>query len=284
MVDGVEGHAVAGRSDNAHCVVGHENVGVGRLAAAVDDHVVDSMAEDKERTFGGKHIDRNVGHASQEVSPNAGGVDGYPSPCLGSGAAAVIAQLHAHDAATLHDEARYLVIGQDVGPVAAGVNDVSHGKPERVDGGVGNFHRPDERWVDRRLHASGLLGRNDVGTDTGLAAGGYESGLIGQVVLGQGDEESIGLIDAMAGYAPQNHVLLDTFPGRLRVGHGISGATMEQSMVASRGAVGKVILLYEQHFQTAHGAVAGRSGTGYAASDDDDVIFFLAVCVHLDET
>ena len=48
VVHRLKRHAVARRSDDADRVVRHENIGVGRFAAAVDHHVVDAVAEDEQ--------------------------------------------------------------------------------------------------------------------------------------------------------------------------------------------------------------------------------------------
>ena len=48
---------------------------------------------------------------------------------------------------------------------------------------------------------------------------------------------------------------------------------MQQTVVAARSTIGEVFLLYQQHLQTTHGAVAGRSRSGNTTTYDDDIIF-----------
>ena len=162
------------------------------------------------------------------------------------------------------------------------VEQVAHGEAERVDRGVRDADGADELRIHRRLDATGLLGVDDVGTDAGALAGLYKGLLVLQVVLGQGDEQSVGLLNAVAGNAAQNHVLADALGCALAVGHGIAGAAVHQAVVATRGPRAIVIALDQQHAQAAQRAIPRRSGTRSAATDDDHVIFLVVdvVCYH----
>ena len=47
MVYNVVRDAVTGCSNHANCIVGNENVGIGRLATSVDNHLIDTVSEDE---------------------------------------------------------------------------------------------------------------------------------------------------------------------------------------------------------------------------------------------
>ena len=85
----------------------------------------------------------------------------------------------------------------------------------------------------------------------------------------------------MCGDTAKGHIFLDTFRSRLTVGNGIAGSAVEQSVIAAGGAGGKIEAFHQQHFKTAHGAVAGSTCTGSAGADDNDVVvlrWLYAVC------
>ena len=160
------------------------------------------------------------------------------------------------------------------------VDDVGRSKAEGVYRGVGHAYRTDQIGIDSGLDAACLLRGDDVCADARLAARLYESGLIVEVVLRQCDEETVGLIDAVARYLAQRHVFLNTFLGRLAIRHGIACSAMQQTVVASCGSIGEVILLDEQHAQASHRAVSCCAGSCNAAADDDDIILLFLVSIH----
>ena len=194
----------------------------------------------------------------------------------------LVEQLHALDTLLVDDQAFHLVIVEGLGAVQTGVEQVGNGQAEGVDRSVGNAYGADQVWVDGGLDAACLGRVDDVGADAGSLAGLDKGLLVLQVILGQGDEQAVGLLDAVTGNAPQDHVLADALAGALAVGHGISGTTVHQAVVAARGAGAVVVALHEQHAQTAQGAISRGSGTRGAATNDDHVVFFFInfVCYH----
>ena len=177
------------------------------------------------------------------------------------------------DRILLDDEAGDFGIQQNLGSVQLGVQDVGRAEAERVYAAVGHPDGSDEVGIDRGFQGQGFLGIDDVGPDAGGPARFHELGLVGEVVFGQGDEESVRFVHAVAGDAAQDHVLFNAFGGGFAVGDGVPGAAVQQAVVASCGSIRYVVPLDEEDFQTPHGAVARRSGPGDASSDDDDIKF-----------
>ena len=117
------------------------------------------------------------------------------------------------------------------------------------------------------------------------AAGFDELGLVVQVVLRQGDEETVGLVHAVGRDPAEDHVLADALVRGLLVGHGIAGAGVQEAVVPACRSGGDVVPLDEENLQSAHRTVSRRPGTGDAAADDDDVVLvpfhlmFISLCV-----
>ena len=55
----VEGHLARRGADQRDRIARHQDVGVGRLAAAVEHDVVHPVAEDQQRALGRQHVDRH---------------------------------------------------------------------------------------------------------------------------------------------------------------------------------------------------------------------------------
>ena len=195
----------------------------------------------------------------------------------------LVEQFHALDALLVDDESLDLVVVERLGPVQAGVEQVGHREAEGVDRGVGNAHRADEVRVDGRLDAAGLGGVDDVGTNSSALARLDKGLLVLQVVLGQGDEQAVGLLDTMPGDAAQDHVLADALAGALAVGDGIARAAVHQAVVASCRAGAVVVALDEQHAQAAQRAIPRGASARGATTDDDHVIFLVinVACYHI---
>ena len=271
----VERHAVGGCADNTDRIARNKNVGVGRLAAAVDDDVVDAVTENQQRSLGRKHIYRYPGLERHEVAPDAGGINRHVAAGFESLAGVVVEQFDPLDAVARDDEVGDLVIGQNVGAVAPGVDNVGCGQAEGVDGSVGNGDSPDQVGIDARLDAARLLRVDGTGVDAGRTAALDKFLLIVEVIFGKGYEKTAGVFDTVARYAAQYHVLLDTFTGALLVGDGITRSAVEQAVVSAGGACGEVKPLDQQNLKAAHGAVTGRSGARGAAADDYHIIVFV---------
>ena len=158
--------------------------------------------------------------------------------------------------------------------MSTGVDNIGRGKAEGINRSVGHSDGPGKCRIDGRLYATGFFGRDNIRTDASACAGLYKSFLIAEIILGQCDKETVGLVHTMGGNLAERHVLLDTFRGRLTVGHRIACTAMKQSMIATRSTVGEIVFLHLQHLQASHGAVACRTGSRDATTDDDYIIFF----------
>nr|MDK7876846.1 hypothetical protein [Streptococcus agalactiae] len=66
-------------------------------------------------------------------------------------------------------------------------------------------------------------------------------------------------------------VLTDAFAGGFVVGHRVAGAAVQQSMIPAGRPGGDIMALNEQRSSSAPGAVAGDTGAGCSAADDNDL-------------
>ena len=133
VVDGFHRHTVAGGTNHAHGIVGNQNIGVGWLAAAVNHHVVHSMAENQQRSLGGEHIDFDAGHGSYALPPDAGGIDGDVAAHLGTLASELVQQFHSFHTALIDNQALHLMVSEAVCAVQARIVHVGHRQAEWVD-------------------------------------------------------------------------------------------------------------------------------------------------------
>ena len=183
-------HSCRSGSDDTHGISRDQDVGIGRLPAAVDHHIVDPVGEDEERTLSREHPDIDSGHASEPVSPYSSGIDGHGSIVLRDFARAVVEDLHSPDGIAVLDELRDFGVHQDLGSVELGVQHVGSAEAERVDRPVGHLDGAYERRIDRRFHTDGLLRVDHLGLDAGCQARFHENSLVVQVVLRQRYEKS----------------------------------------------------------------------------------------------
>jgi hypothetical protein len=70
----------------------------------------------------------------------------------------------------------------------------------------------------------------------------------------------------MRGYVPKYTVFLYAFCGRFRIGNGITGSAVQQSVVAAGGSGCKVETFNKQCAEAAECAVACSSGSGSTAA------------------
>ena len=269
----LEGDARGRGADDADGVARDQDVGVGRLAAAVDDHVVDAVREDEQRSLGGKHAHVHAGQPGHAVSPDAAGVHDDRCVEIPFLAGLAVDRVHAGNRIALADESRDFRMEPDLAAVQFGVQHVGRAQAERVDAAVRDADGADQVGVDRGFEAPGQVRVDDLSADARLAAGVNEGLLVSEVVFREGDEQAVRLFDAVRGDLPQDHVLLDALGGGFRVVHGIARTGMQQAVVAARGAGGDVGTLDQQGPQAAHGAIPLRAGSGDAAADDDHVKF-----------
>ena len=267
----VEGHLARRGADQRDRIARHQDVGVGRLAATVEHDVVHPVAEDQQRALGRQHVDRHPRLAGDVVPPDAARVDHHLRAVFGRLARLAVEHLDARDAVLFAQKVEHLVVGQHLGAVRLGIDDVGGRQPERIDRAVGNAHRADHRRIGRRFEPQRLLRIDHVGADPRRAARLDELGLEFQPVFGQAQEQTVGLLDAMAGDPAQDHVLLDALLGRLAVRHGIACAAVQQTVITARRTRGDVAAFEQQRTDTAQGAVAGHTRTRSAAADNNHI-------------
>ena len=244
----VEGNAVTRRTDDADGIVGDEDIAIGRFAATVDDHVIHTVAEDQQRALGGEHVDLHAGELGNGLPPDASGIDDEAAVNFMLLTIMVIAQTYALDAAILGDEADHFLVGEDLGPMALGINDVGRGKAERIYGRIRNTDGTDEVGIDSWLNMTGFVGRENLRTDARFPAGFHKGLLIVETVFGECDEEAVGGVYAMAGDMAQDLILTDTLACAFLIGDSIARTTMEKTVVTAGSSIGEVPFLYEQHF------------------------------------
>ena len=228
--------------------------------------------------LGGIHSHVDAGQFGDPVAPDAAGIHDdrgvkiFGHPCR------QVAGADADHGVTVADEARDFGMEADLSAVKLGVQHIGRAQAERVDTAVRHPDGADQVGIDRRFEPPGQVGIDDFGIDAGLAAGFHEGFLVGQVVFREGDEEAVGLVDAVGCDAAEDAVLADALFGRFGIVHGIARTGVQEAVVPARGAGGDVGPLDEQGPQPAHRAVALRPRAGDAAADDDDVVF---VFIHL---
>ena len=66
------------RANQRNGIAGHQNIGIGRFTAAVDDLSVDTMVEDQQRSLGREHGDAQIGIFRDPLSPDPGSIDHNP--------------------------------------------------------------------------------------------------------------------------------------------------------------------------------------------------------------
>ena len=276
------GDSVAGCTDYAHCVVGHQDVGIGWLAAAVNDHVVDAVTKNKQCTTGGEHRDVHSSLLCDALSPYAGSVDYHTTMHFDVFAIALVEQFDTLDAVLVHNHALHLVVVECLGAMQAGVEQVGNSQAEGVDRRVRDANGTNQVGIHGGLDEARLLRVDNVSSDSSVFARFHKGLLVLQVVLGKGDEQAVGFLHAMAGDAPQYHVFTDAFAGTFTVGHSIARTAVHETVVAPCGTCAVVVALHEQDAQAAQCAISCGAGAGRATSNDDHIIFFLVniACYH----
>ena len=273
------GHVVAllernaGRcgADDAYGVSGDEDIGIGGLAAAVYHHIVDTVGEDEEGAFCREHAHVHSGHFGYLVAPDAGGVhcDGSIEVLLLSGLD--VAGVYAFDGVAFADEAGNFGVEPYLAAMNLCIEHVGGAEAEGVHAAVRHPHGTYQAGIYGGFKALGFFGVDDIGPDSGLAAGLYEGGLVGEVVFREGYEKTVGLIYAVGGYTPQYHVFAYAFLCAFCIVYGVAGAGMQQAVVPSGCAGRDVALFNEKGSEPPHGAVSLGAGAGDATADDDYV-------------
>ena len=86
--------------------------------------------------------------------------------------------------------------------------------------------------VDRRLQGQCLLRAEHFRANAGLLALGDEIGLIVKPVLRKRNEQSVGRVHAISGYAANDHILLYALRGRFRVIDRVTRSTVKKSVIS----------------------------------------------------
>ena len=90
-------------------------------------------------------------------------------------------------------------------------------------------------------------------------------------IIPRGDyEKSPGVFDAMGHDPPQDAVLFDALLGGLGVFDSVARPAVEQSVVASAGAVSEIAFFDQHAVEAAHGQVAQQAGSCGSAADDEN--------------
>ena len=155
-------------------------------------------------------------------------------------------------------------------------------EPERINGSVWDNDGSDKGWIYGRLHRNGFLRVNHSCLDSGLVAGLYKLRLIAEVVFRKGDEKPFCLFDAASCNLLENHILLDTFGCGFCIVHGISGTTVQQSVISSCRACRDVIPFKKQNFQPAERTISCCACARGSTTDNDDIKLIISKFVHTD--
>ena len=204
------------------------------------------MIEDQQRSLRREHGDAQVGIFRNTLPPDPGGVNHHPGVQSAGLVKLAVVYLDAADAIALAQQACYFAAGKDLRAVFAGVEHIGCGEAKRVDGAVRDLHCAQQRRVDGGLPAQRVLRGERGSFNAGLLAGGDKSLLIRQVIFRQGNKQTAGRFDTVAGDAAQDAVLTDAFAGGFVVGHRIAGAAVQQSMITAGGPGGDIMALNEQ--------------------------------------
>ena len=231
------------------------------------------MGKDEQRSLGGAHTHLDPGHLGQFLAPDAAGIDhdGSVELLVCTGIAVVCA--NSFDGIAFAEDAGHFRLQAHLASVQFGVQHIGGAQAEGVYAAVRHAHSANDVRVYGRLQAAGQVGVYDIGPDSGVAAGLDEGFLVVEVVFREGDKEAVGLVYAVGGYPSENHIFADALLGRFRVAYGITGAGMQEAVVAAGGAGGYVGAVYQQGTQASHGAVSLGTGTGDASAYDNDVKF-----------
>ena len=100
-----------------------------------------------------------------------------------------------------------------------------------------------------------------------VAAALEEAVAVGGVVVGRGDEQPAGVLDAVGDHPAQDRVLGHALLGRHRVLDHVAAARVQQAVEAPARALGEVGAVDEHDVEAAQRGVPGDAGAGGAAAD-----------------
>ena len=242
----LEGDVGRSCADDADRVSRHQDIGVGRLAATVDDNIIDAVGKDEKGSLGGIHAHLHAGEFRDVLPPDTAGVDGDGRIVIGLLSRLAVHGMHALDGVSLLDETRHLRVQAHLAATQFSVQHVGRTQAERVYAAVRHLDGANEVRVHGRLHAPGQFGVDDFCADACTAAGIHKGLLVSEVIFRKGDEKAVGLVNAMGGNAAENHVLFNTLLRAFGVVDGIACTGMEKTMVTARGPGSNVGTFYQK--------------------------------------
>ena len=240
QVVGVVGLEV-GRADDAHGVVGHEDVAVGGPHAAVDDRLAQPVVHGDHDAGAGDDVDAvAVRHGGDLSGPGAAAVEDEPAFDAHVLAPALVMDDDGADALALTFDGGDAVVSQDLRPVRLRGANRSPGHLPAIDRAVLDL----EGALDARVQAGFATQRLGDGDFCGghlcSRCAGQELIRVFLIVLGGHDEEASGGLDGVGVDALDDLVFFGALGGRLRIGRNVAAARVEQTVEATGGSLSDV--------------------------------------------
>ena len=230
-----------GRADDAHGVVGHEDVAVGRPHAAVNDRMAQSVVHRDHDAGARDDVDAvAVGHGGNLSGPGAAAVEDEAAFDAHVFPSALIVDDDGADALTLAFDGGDAVVGQDLRPVRLRGADRSPGHLPSVDRAVLNFEGTLDARVQARFTAQRLGDGDFRGRHLCSRGAGQELVRIFFIVVGGHDEEASGGLDGVGVDALDDLVFFGALGGRLGIGRNVAAARVEQTVEAAGGSLSNV--------------------------------------------
>ncbi len=265
------GDSLIGGSDHGDGANGDDDVAVGGHLAAVHHGVEHAVIDGDHGSLPGLDHELDPGSVGDAAGPGSGGVHHHVGGDLDRFSGHQIVAAGPHHPVPVADQGLDLVIGEEAGSVLQRRGHRCLGGHERVGGGVGYLEAVGDAGIQIGL-APESLGHRDLGhVDAGRAASLQETGHVVLVVPRGDDEEAPGLLDAMGHDPAQDPVLLDALHRRLGVLDHVAASGVEETVIATGGAVGEISLLDEKGLESAHRQVSHHAGSGGSAPDDEDL-------------
>ena len=229
------------RADDAHGVVGHEDVTVGGPHAAVNDRMAQSVVHRDHDAGARNDIDTvAVGHGGDLPGPGAAAVEDEATFDAHVLAPALVVDDDGADALALAFDGGDAVVGQDLRPVRLCGTDRSPGHLPAIDRAVLNLEGALNTRVQARF-ATQRLGDGDFGGGHLCSrCAGQELIRVLLIILGGHDEEASGGFDGVGVNALDNLVFFGALGGRLRIGRNVAAARVEQTVEATGGSLSDV--------------------------------------------
>ena len=230
-----------GRADDAHGVVGHEDVAVGRPHAAVNDRMAQSVVHRDHDAGARDDVDAvAVGHSGNLSGPGAAAVEDEAAFDAHVFPSALIVDDDGADALTLAFDGGDAVVGQDLRPVRLRGADRSPGHLPSVDRTVLNFEGALDARVQARFTAQRLGDGDFGGGHLCSRCAGQELVRVLFIILGGHDEEASGGLDGVGVDALDDLVFFGTLGGRLGIRRNVAAARVEQTVEATGGSLSDV--------------------------------------------